>query len=521
MRVVIVALCTLATVARADAPAPGDAAGAAETPIPVVRMEAPGSGALDVRVAFRVGSAHDPRGKEGITALTARLMAAGATARRTWPELLAALYPLGAAVKVDVGAEQVVFSGRCRPAHAETFIAALAELLTVPALSAADLRRVRAETRTELVDGLRASDDEALSRAVLDLALHEGHPYGHLPSGHVRFLDEVTATDVRAWRSRAFVREAAEVAIGGEGVDEAEAMLRAALEGLPQGGAPAVTIPPLAAVPATRAVLIERDAPATTMALGFPLDVGRSHPDFLPLLLATSWLGEHRQLHGRLFRRMRGARGLNYGDYAYLEHFEQDGHSIRPRPNVARSQQAFSVWIRPVAHSQRAFALKLAVWELRQLVERGIDPAELDAARDFLLGYSHILEETVMRRLGNALDDRFYGVEHLPRLREALPRVTKEQVDDAVRRHLRGDRLVIVAVTRDAQSLARELLDPAPTRVTYEAPKSEELLREDAEVGALDLGLSVETTRIMAAEDLFEASGLPRGERPRAVGVRP
>lgn len=520
MRAVIVALCALATVARADAPALGDATGTA-SPIPVVRREAPGSGALDVRVAFRVGSAHDPRGQEGITALTARLMAAGATARRTWPEILAALYPLGAAVQVDVGAEQVVFSGRCRPAQAETFIAALAELLTVPALAASDLRRVRAETRTELIDGLRASDDEALSRAVLDLALHEGHPYGHLPSGHVRFLDAVTAADVRAWRSRAFVREAAEVAIGGERADEAEALIRAALDDLPRGEAPAVTIPPLPAVPDTRAVLIERDTATTTMALGFPLDVGRNHPDFLPLLLATSWLGEHRQLHGRLFRRMRGARGLNYGDYAYLEHFEQDGHSIRPRPNVARSRQAFTVWIRPVAHSQRTFALKLAVWELRRLVERGIDPAELDAARAFLLGYGHILEETVMRRLGNALDDRFYGVEHLPRLRESLPKVTKEQVDDAVRRHLRGDRLVIVAVTRDANALARELLDPAPTPITYDSPKAPELLREDEEVGAVDLGLSVETTRIMAAEDLFEGAGLPRGERPRAVGERP
>lgn len=510
----VAALVLLAPGIAGAQPEPAAPIPPAAAPVEIIRIEAPGTGALDVRVAFRVGSAHDPRGPDarpGITALTARVMAAGDTARRSWPAVLEALYPMGASVQVYIGAEQVVFTGRCERRHVAAFVGLLAELLTEPAFADSDLRRVRAATRTELVDGLRTADDESLSRAVLDLALHPRHPYDHLPDGTVGFLDAVTADDLRAWYRRAFVRGAVQIAIGGEGLDAAEALLRAAVERLPPGDPPTLKIPRATEPAATRAVLVERDAPATAISIGFPLDVRRGDPDFVPLLVAASWLGEHRQLHGRLFQRMRAARGLNYGDYAYAEHFEQDGHSIRPRTNVARSRQSFSLWIRPVPHPMRAFAIKLAVWELRRLIARGIDQEELDAARDFLMGYSRVLEETVMRRLGSALDDRFYGTPpFLAQLRAALPAVTKEQVDAAVRRHLRGDRLTIVAVTRGARELAKELLAAERTQIRYGSPKPPEILREDEEVGALDVGLTNRTIRIVHAEDLFEGPGLPR-----------
>ena len=45
---------------------------------------------------------------------------------------------------------------------------------------------------------------------------------------------------------------------------------------------------------------------------------------------------------------LRGKRGLNYGDYSYIEDFIQEGMSTFPVPNNPRRQQYFSIWIRPV-----------------------------------------------------------------------------------------------------------------------------------------------------------------------------
>ena len=96
---------------------------------------------------------------------------------------------------------------------------------------------------------------------------------------------------------------------------------------------------------------VEKDCRSTAISIGFPIDVTRASPDFYALMIANSHLGEHRTFNGRLMIRMREVRGLNYGDYSYIEHFVQDGGSTFPLTNFTRSQQYFSIWIRPVQHA--------------------------------------------------------------------------------------------------------------------------------------------------------------------------
>ena len=67
--------------------------------------------------------------------------------------------------------------------------------------------------------------------------------------------------------------------------------------------------------------ILEKDTRATAISFGHPIDVTRSHPDFAALSVARVWLGEHRIASGRLYQRLREIRGLNYGDYAYIEAF--------------------------------------------------------------------------------------------------------------------------------------------------------------------------------------------------------
>src|SRR6202040_2096714 len=91
-----------------------------------------------------------------------------------------------------------------------------------------------------------------------------------------------------------------------------------------------------------------KDTRSVAFSLGFPIGLTRTHPDYAAMLLVSSYLGQHRMSSGVLYQRMRELRGLNYGDYAYIEYFPRGMFLSEPQPNLARHTQIFQVWIRPV-----------------------------------------------------------------------------------------------------------------------------------------------------------------------------
>ena len=68
--------------------------------------------------------------------------------------------------------------------------------------------------------------------------------------------------------------------------------------------------------------------------MGFPIDVLRGAQEWYALAIANSWLGEHRNSSSHLYQVIREARGLNYGDYSYIEHFPAAGGCMMPPQNV-------------------------------------------------------------------------------------------------------------------------------------------------------------------------------------------
>src|SRR5207253_5674734 len=114
-----------------------------------------------------------------------------------------------------------------------------------------------------------------------------------------------------------------------------------------------------------RYLLVEKQADSTAISCGFPWALSHGDPDWPAMSVARSAFGEHRQFNGRLMQRLRELRGLNYGDYAYIEHFEQQGgNAATAQLGRARHQQDFTIWIRPVQNENRLFALRTALYEL-------------------------------------------------------------------------------------------------------------------------------------------------------------
>ena len=466
-------------------------------PLTFVVQQEPQAPAVALRLVFHTGSVDDPKGKEGLTALTAAVLSEGGTRELSSAQLLEVLFPMAAQLDMSVDKELTVLSGRVHTDHLDRFLGILTDVLLAPRLDPREFERLKADALTHVRAGLRNDNDERLGQVALDALLYEGHPYAHYVQGTERGLESITLEDVKAHAQRVFTQDRLVVGLAGP-VDAAlQQRVKERLAALPATGAPRVQLPPVPAR-AGQVVIVKKPALSTAVSLGYATELRRDHPDFFAVATAMSYLGEHRQSTGVLFSELREKRGLNYGDYAYAEHFIQQGGGTYARTNIARTQQDLTLWVRPVVPANGVFATRGMVHFFDRLAREGIPAEDLERTKGFLDGYTRLWELTQQRRLGHAIDGVFYGTpDFLARWRAALPGLTPEVVKAAVQRHLDPARLNLAFVTEDAEGLQQALTSGAPSPIQYASPKDEALLKEDAVISTRPLPVAPGGVRVV------------------------
>ena len=222
------------------------------------------------------------------------------------------------------------------------------------------------------------------------------------------------------------------------------------------------------------------------MNVGFALPINRTHPDFYPLLVANSYLGEHRTFYGRLMQQLRGKRGLNYGDYSYIEYWASPPFTDNPAPGVPRRQQYFSFWIRPVVPSDAQFALRAALNEMQLLHDKGMSPADFELTRTYLLNRKGSWVQTLPDRLGYMMDSRYYGMPYyVDEVDKRLKSLTVEEVNRVAKKYLNPDSFKAVVVTGDAQRLKDILQKDEPSPKTYVSEVDKDVLEMDKTIQSL------------------------------------
>ena len=182
-------------------------------------------------------------------------------------------------------------------------------------------------------------------------------------------------------------------------------------------------------------MIVQKATASVAVSFGFPISIRRGDPDWVALWLARSWLGEHRSSNSFLYQRIREARGMNYGDYAYIEYFPRGMFLTQPDANLGRQQQIFQIWIRPLRSNNDAhFATRAALFELNKLIENGMSEEDFQATKNFLEKYVSLLVASQGRQLGYKLDSDYYGIPlFADYVRSALADMTVDDVNRAVR----------------------------------------------------------------------------------------
>ena len=127
--------------------------------------------------------------------------------------------------------------------------------------------------------------------------------------------------------------------------------------------------------------IVEKDAPATAISIGAPIHILRGQPDWYPLAVANSWLGEHRHSGSHLYQVIREVARAELRRLFLPRTFRQRRRSaISPagrRPPAADLRAMASL---RASHEAGHFALRVALRELKHMVDHGLSAEDFACA---------------------------------------------------------------------------------------------------------------------------------------------
>lgn len=461
---------------------------------------------ISFKFVFHTGSMRDPGGKNGLCYLTSRIMTEGATLKNTYREILEKLYPIASSYNVGSDREYTTFTGETHKDNIDLFYTLFKEALLQPAFLEEDFNRVRTEAVNYLKNTLRYGDDEELGKTVFKTFLYKGTAYEKNVMGKVSDLEQITLEDVKAFYKENFTRDKLIVGVSGNYDDSLIERIKGDFSILPESTAKQQEEIVPEEYTGLYVRIVEKSTDSTGIHIGFPIKIMRKDDDFHALFLANYWFGVHRNSASHLYQVFREVRGMNYGDYSYIEDFPGGGRRMVPPTNVYKNPQLFEIWIRPVENKNRLFALRAALRELKKLVENGLTEEDFKLTRRALTKYYLHFAANNSQVLGYKIDDFIFGLKesYLENFKKNVESLTLETVNRAIKKHLQFKNLKIVFVSNEAEQLKTDMVNNTPSPITYRSEKSGVVLDEDKLIEAFQLNVKPENIEIINVDEVFK-----------------
>jgi zinc protease len=387
----------------------------------------------------RRGAADDPRGQEGLAALTADMLDEG-TGPWSAIEVHQELARIGAQFDIDIGADATLVGLTALSRFADRGLRLLADIVARPTLGDADFLRVRQQRLNRLIQ-LRDMPGVIADRVFARL-LYGDTPYGHTPVGSERTLAPLTIDDVRAFHQRLIRPDAATLVAVGDCEHETVRRLADAAFGdwTPGRESPADagdTVPQAARL----SVVPRAGAPQSELRIGH-VAVARATPDYHALVAANMVLGG--QYVSRINLNLRSDKGITYG--------ARTAFDFRRRPGPFAFQAS-------VDTPATALAIRESIGEIAAIRgERPVSADELAVGVAALTrGYARNFEtsDQIARAVAQlalyGLPDDYYS-QFVP----CVESLTPDDVMGAAARHLDPARLVTLVVG-DVDAAGQEL----------------------------------------------------------------
>jgi zinc protease len=330
----------------------------------------PSSLVTTVMVVVMAGSAHDPKGKEGLASFAFDSITRG-TKTKSRDAFANAVEGLGATIGANANYVRSVISLDVISENFAPGVQLLGEALSASALSGAEFDRLKSE-RLALLDQARSNPTRVLFRAAR-AQLYRGTTLAHYPDGSIESVKKISLADLRAFIGRHFHNGNFLVAVNSNLDKE---LVRAAIEKAFANvalGAP-TPLPELKApkISGRHLIILERKGLTTVPALIAHPTVGSTYPRLAELEIGDFILGG--SMSSRLFNVLRNENGWTYGAQSSFQIFD------KPRKHGG----VFSIYTFP-ATEHAMVAIPKAVEIYTNFEDKGLSSAELGFAKNSLI----------------------------------------------------------------------------------------------------------------------------------------
>ncbi len=380
-----------------------------------------------------------PPGKPALPQLAAMLVQRG-TAKRDKATINALLDGAGASLTFTCAQAETTIAGEGLARDLPLLLEVLGEELRVPAFPAEELVKAKSEMKAELLEADDRTSQRGFAR-LTQLVFPAGHPYRLAPLDELlRSLEAATVADLKDFHGARYGGASLLVSIVGDvGAARTIALVEKALGGLPRGARPLFKEPRTPRGPVSREVVTMRGKANMNLLLGAASDLRSLDADYEAALVANGALGQT-ALTSRIGKRVRDAEGLSY--------------SLASRfflTDVLDGVWAVNVNLAP---PNLAKALRSTREEIDRFCREGVTESEVDGQKSAFAGNYQVRLGTnagVASALA-AAEKLGAGPAYLDDLQKRILKVTRDEVNAAIKAHLSPERLHLV-VAGDLEKL--------------------------------------------------------------------
>ena len=391
------------------------------------------------------GSASDPKGKEGLAFLGTNLLTKGA-GTRTADQISEAIEGVGGSIGASAGQDWATVRADVMSSDAALAFGLVADAVARPTFPERELELARTQTLSGLQ--LQLAQPAALADRAFRKALYGEHPYGR--SSTPASVKAITRDDILRFHQQRIRPQGALLVVAGDvTLAQAKQLASHAFEGWTGAPTPLPAMPLVTPTTKSEIVLVHRPGSVQSNIVVGRATYGPADPRFYPMAVANRLFGGGS--NSRLFSILREQHGWTYGAYS---------SASRPRGIGSFSATA------EVRNAVTDSSLKELLTQMRRLGSERVPAAELDAAKDALVGSFPLQLQTAEQMASTVTVQKMLGLpaDYIRTYRTRIAAITPAQVQTVARQLVRPDESVIVVVG-DAEQIYDKLKGIAPVRV--------------------------------------------------------
>jgi predicted Zn-dependent peptidase len=385
---------------------------------------------IQMRVLVRGGKVAEPAGKAGLSELFGEAHRTGGVQTLSGDRVDETLERIGASIESNVTDAYGSLSAKTLKENLDQVLPLYVEFLAAPAFAEDKVELAK----THLNSVIARRNDEVMNiarREILKVIYGAGSPYAR--QFEYADVEKLTREDLLAFHGTFYRPGNAVLAVWGDFESAAMKDKLASAFGSWKASGPEPEIPePFIFPPEPSVNYIEKKDIEQTFVFAGLLGLRLDDPDFPAVNMLSEILGG--SMASRLFTQIRTLKGLAYGAGGFMV--------------PAYDHPGAFYFFTSTKPATTGLALETLLDELKKIRLEPVTDEELDRAKKGYLNSYAFEFDSSDKIVGRLLTYEFYGypADFNARLRDAVEKVTKEDVLAAAKKHLRVEDLALIAI---------------------------------------------------------------------------